>query len=198
MTAPASGIDELIARARQRDPEAAAALVALVEDVIANPGRRVGAAFRLKARGSEPGWRVRRRAKRDNALRALALLYADLPLEQQARLLMQKAARFLAAGWPHDQRRQDGASKERSLLRQIGESGLPIPQLRQMKKILSSSLQTSRPTAQPASGNNAASPKPSPPAKEPQVTFADGGTSGSKGARGVVPKARAEHRLLVQ
>lgn len=138
MTAPTSYIGELIARARQRDPEAAAALAALVEDVIANPGRRVGAAFRLSARGGEPGWRVRRRAKRDNALRALAQLYADLPLEQQARLLIQKAERFLATGWLREQRRQDGASKERLLLRQIGESGLPIPQLRQMKNILSS------------------------------------------------------------
>ena len=132
-----SDLAALIARTRQRDPVAALMLADLVESVVAIPQRRVGAAFQLKRRGGEPGWRASRRTQRDDAFRALArLLYAHLPIEQQARALVRKAERYIADGWPHERRSEPGANAERTLLRRIGESGLDIPGPRQMRKIL--------------------------------------------------------------
>jgi hypothetical protein len=52
----------------------------------------VGLARRL---GGEPLWRRRLRHERDTPLRALAgLLGADLPLERQARLIIERARRY--------------------------------------------------------------------------------------------------------
>ena len=130
-------IAALIARARQRDPEAAQALADLVEHAVMTPAQRVSTAFRLKRRGGDKD--AERRSERDNALRALArLLYPDLPLEQQSRALFEKAERYVANGWSHERHRAHpcGESRERSLLRQVASSGLSIPRPRQLKSIL--------------------------------------------------------------
>src|ERR1700730_12481526 len=61
-----SGLAELIARARQRDPEAGAALADLVEGAVATPGRRIGAVFRIKRRGGDP--RAEHRGRRNETI----------------------------------------------------------------------------------------------------------------------------------
>ena len=70
---------------------------------------------------------------RNAALRALAAaLYADTPIEHQAREIMREANRYAAAV----RRGEMVNSQKRVLLAQIIETGLPVPRLRQMKKIL--------------------------------------------------------------
>ena len=80
---------ELLARARQRDPEAAAALADLVEIAVATPDRRIGAAFQLKRRGGDP--RAEQRRRRDEAVCALHKLTGeDRPLDR----LVEHVVRF--------------------------------------------------------------------------------------------------------
>ena len=131
----------LIERARQRDPDAAAALADLVEHVIAVPDRRVAAAFGMGRRGGVTKTYAERLAKRNRTLRTLAALLFDdgTPIEQRARELIRRVDRLITGAWLHEQRRVEVASigDERHLLREIAETDLPIPRLRQMKKILS-------------------------------------------------------------
>ena len=76
---------ELIARARQRDPEAAVALAHLVEVAVATPDQRVSAAFRLKRRGGDP--RTEQRRQRDKAICALARLAAKVTRSNSRRAI---------------------------------------------------------------------------------------------------------------
>jgi hypothetical protein len=127
-------IGELIIRARQHDPDAAVALADLVEGALADPGRRVSAAFKIRHKGGEAKSRADRRGLRDEALRELAeLTGADLLLEQQAQEILRKTRRYRSA--PAD----PTGSTERRALHRIAASGLPVPGLRQLKRILSGS-----------------------------------------------------------
>jgi delta 1-pyrroline-5-carboxylate dehydrogenase len=127
-------IANLIERARERDPVAAAELAEIVERAIEHPEQRVGAALGLRRRkGGEPAWRAARRTERDGALRELAqLIGTDLSLEECADMIVRKATRYLAA--PHCPADGDGA--ERGVLARIAGTGLPVPGLRHLKRIL--------------------------------------------------------------
>ena len=117
---------ELISRARQRDPEAAAALADLVEIAVATPDRRIGAAFRLKRRGGDP--RTEQRRQRDEAICALARLTGNgKPIERQARDIAQRLDRYRPI--PVE------TIPERRLMQEIKNTGLPIGQ-RRISKIL--------------------------------------------------------------
>ena len=117
---------ELIARVRQRDPEAAVALAHLVEVAVATPEQRVSAAFRLKRRGGDP--RTEQRRQRDQAICALARLSGKAkPIEQLARDIAQRLDRYRPM--------QIETIPERRLMQEIKNSGLPIGQ-RRISKIL--------------------------------------------------------------
>jgi len=97
------------------------------------PEQRVRTAFGLRRRRGEPGGRT---SGRDAALRALdRLLAADFPVEQRRlREIRRSALRY--QGPAHNPARSD--SPKRTLLRQIADSGLPIPKERQLRKIIKS------------------------------------------------------------
>jgi hypothetical protein len=124
---------DLLARARQRDPEAALALADLIEGAIAVPERRISAAFKLKPRGGVSEHRATLISERNAALRALAaLFYGETPIERQAREVIREVNRYAAAARSGEMVN----GRKRILLAQIIETGLPVPRLRQMKKIL--------------------------------------------------------------
>ena len=109
--------------------------VSLAGELIAAAARRLDAALAPREdlspqrRGGDP--RRHKRAERDNALRALdALLGADLPLEQRARQIIFRVGRYHPTGSDKQ------ASEERRALHQITVTGLPVPGLRQVKRIL--------------------------------------------------------------
>jgi hypothetical protein len=117
----------LIARARQRDPEAAAALADLVAGAVATPDQRVSAAFRLKRRGGDP--RAEQRRRRDEAICALARLSGNgRPIEQQARDIAQRLDRYRPM--PVE------TTPERRLMKEIEDLGLPPIGQRRISKIL--------------------------------------------------------------
>jgi hypothetical protein len=129
-----ANLDELLARARQHDPEVAFALAELIEGAIAVPDRRISAAFRLKRRGGVSEHRATLISERDQALRALArLLYDDLPPAERARSILCKARRYFAATHSAD----DGNCPERALLQRIARTGIPLPGMRHLRRILS-------------------------------------------------------------
>jgi hypothetical protein len=79
------------------DPDAARELAELVRKALAQPDRRVGAAFKIKRRGGEPAWRTTWREKRDEALCALDLMLDPaMTPEQRAREIMKSVDRHLA------------------------------------------------------------------------------------------------------
>jgi len=121
----------LIARVREAGDPDAAQLAAIVEQVLATPDKRVGAAFRVRRKGGEPRRRTERREARDCAIRDLAqTIGSDLSLEERAQEIIQRASRYRPA--PCDA----SGSAERRALRQIAETGLPVPGERQLKRIL--------------------------------------------------------------
>lgn len=113
----------LIERVRAAgDMAAALELAALIEATLVRAPRR---------RGGEPRWRAEARAKRDDALRDLAqLIGADLSLEQRATELSRRIGRYRAV--PTD---ADGSAM-RQVLHRIAKTGVPVPRLRQLKRIL--------------------------------------------------------------
>ena len=117
-------VAELIARTRQRDPDAAVALADLVEAQFlpSTDGVR-------RRRGGDP--KAARRTERNEAVRALgALLSTELSLERQAREIIRKLRRYRPAVGDEN---RDG---ERGVLHQLANSGLPLPGTRQLKRIL--------------------------------------------------------------
>jgi hypothetical protein len=126
-------IAELIERVRQRNPDAATELAAVVERATANPDRRVGAAFKLRRRGGEPQQRAMRRAERDDALRALAcLIGAELSVERLVHAIHRKVHRHISAG------AAEVSGAERNLLDRIAANS-PVPGVRQLRRILQQS-----------------------------------------------------------
>ena len=122
-------IVKLVDRARDLDPEAVEELAARVEVAVAAPDRSVAVAFGLRRRGGEQPQRTAARRGRDRAIKALAP-GGDLPLEQQARLVSQKLARYRPD--PRDAQSQS----ERRWLWEARQSGLPDPGKRQIRRIL--------------------------------------------------------------
>ena len=108
---------DLLARARQHDPEAARALADLVEERL------------LRRRGGDRQADHRRR--RDEAIRALARLTGnDRSVERQARDLAQRLARY---------RPMPGeTSPDRILMRKIIDTGLGVPQPDRLARIIRS------------------------------------------------------------
>jgi hypothetical protein len=108
---------DLLARARQRDPEAAAALADLVEVAVATPGRRIGSVFRTKRRGGDP--RAKQRQRRDEAICALHKLTGEgQRVEPWAREWAQRISRFQPLPVETDPARR--------LMQAVKDSGLPI------------------------------------------------------------------------
>lgn len=126
-------IAALIERVRKvGDPDAARELADLVEQAMAMPDKRVGAAFKIRRKGGEPRRRAERRVARDNAIRDLArAIGSDLSLEQQALAIVRRTSRYRAA--PYD----ESGDGERQALRRIADTGLLVPGQRQVKRILS-------------------------------------------------------------
>jgi hypothetical protein len=109
----------LLARVRQRDPEAVEVLARLVE------ARLLRAAPR--PRGGDQ--RAAERAQRDAALRRLAVLIgADMPMERFARDLAARLKRFRPM--PVE------TAPERLLMREIVASGLQVPGPDRLARIL--------------------------------------------------------------
>jgi hypothetical protein len=124
-------ITNLIERIRDGDTDAALELADVVEAATRTPDRRVGAALMPKSRGGEPRWRAQQRSIRDDGFRDLAeLVGTDLSLEQRAQEVIRKVTRYRPT--PTDQ----SGSPERRVLHQIAETGLPVPSLRHLKRIL--------------------------------------------------------------
>jgi hypothetical protein len=118
--------EELIARTRQGDPVAAAALADLAERQLL-----VAPAPTRPQRGGEPAWRTELRAQRDSALRELAqLVGADLSLEQCAAWLIRRITTYRPL--PSDA----SGSVERRALNRVATSGLRVPGKRQLRRIL--------------------------------------------------------------
>jgi hypothetical protein len=117
---------DLIARARQHDPDAVLALADLVEASLGH----LGHALPRRRRGGDP--MEEKRVRRDAALRDLArLISADLSLEQRAAEIIVRARRYRPA--PSD---DQASSAERRVLHRIAETGLPVPGRRQLRRIL--------------------------------------------------------------
>ena len=129
-------VAELIARVRQRDPNAAIALADLVEarSLQSTDGVR-------RRRGGDP--KAAGRTERNEAVRALgALLSAELSLERQVREIICKVRRYRPAVG------DENGDGERGVLHQLVDSGLPLPGTRQLKRILATkSLGPRRPGA---------------------------------------------------
>jgi hypothetical protein len=122
-------LDQLLEDAPD-DPEAARELADLVRAALAQPDRRVGAAFGFRHHGGEPEWRRSARGRRDGALREIARRqFGDAALTKpQARTLRIRLQRQLASTRP------SGADVD--LLRQIDETGLSMPGLKQFLRII--------------------------------------------------------------
>ena len=125
---------ELITRARQRDPEAAAALADLVEVAIRTPDRRVGAALQPKKRGGETEWRAEQRAERNSGYRDLAVAEYGTALltPKQAKALNRKVKRLVAEAHLIE----GGGSVQQDAVRRIRAAGLDPVGPRQLLRIL--------------------------------------------------------------
>jgi hypothetical protein len=111
-------LTDLLARARQHDPEAALALADLVEQTLLR-----------QRRGGDRQADHRRR--RDEALRALARLTGnDRSVERQARDLAQRLARYRPMAGE--------TSPERRLMRKVIDTGLGVPQPDRLARIIRS------------------------------------------------------------
>jgi len=128
---------ELIARVRQRDPEAAVALAQLVEVAVATPERRVCAAFGLSRRGSHNPARVAQRQQRNECLAELTIIQPGDKESLRIQAARSKLERYAANGWPHEQDKPgETGNRERDLLRKIMRTGLPLVRERQHRAIL--------------------------------------------------------------
>ena len=115
-------LSSLIERARHGDAEAGEKLADVVEQAIANPNRRVGTAFGIRRKGGEPKWRAELRAQRDDALRDMAVAQYGPTAKldrQQARLLLRKASRRVAAAHA-----AEIGNSENDPLQRIAKAGL--------------------------------------------------------------------------
>lgn len=103
--------------------------IAVAGELIEAARRRLAAPVKRRSRGGDP-W-PEMRARRDEALRDLALLIAaDLSLEQRAARVVDKAKRYCPTPADHS------GNAERQALARIAGAGLPVPGPRQLRRIL--------------------------------------------------------------
>jgi hypothetical protein len=127
----ATDIPTLLARARAHDPEAVEALADLIEAAVVDPERRVGAALGIGRHSGISAERAALIAERDDALRELASVIAPgLPFGEQAASIAQRAMRYRPATIDR------GGSAERQALHRLVVTGLPVPGIRHLKRIL--------------------------------------------------------------
>jgi hypothetical protein len=126
-----SDITTLIARVRNGDPVAASALADLVECDLFRAGFGVTSGTEAPSRRRGGDKLAGTRAVRNEGIRDFAaLLGSDLLLEQRAQQVIREFARF------RPNATDENRGPKRQALRRIIDTGLPIPGLRQVKRII--------------------------------------------------------------